>query len=251
VPVPVDAGGLQTDQLPAAGARLVYVTPSHQHPTGAVLAPERRLALLEWANRHGAWVLEDDYDSEFRYGGPPLPGCGLSPVACTRGWNSQRSHRSGCTPRCWRVVWPARPALIAITVHRPGPDCCSGSAGYPWRISTPVWPHWRRQSRRRAEFAVGKASDGKNRNVDRMNRMDRMGLISHSTWRPTLPLRFQCALKGRIVLDVLLEGASTGRPPSCLSCLNPFLQKRERRDRSGKRSRRCERGGDAAGLQPQ
>lgn len=72
-PVPVDRGGLVTSALPREGARMVYVTPSHQHPTGAVLAPDRRLALLSWANDHGAWVLEDDYDSEFRYGGPPLP----------------------------------------------------------------------------------------------------------------------------------------------------------------------------------
>jgi len=72
-PVPVDAGGLCTAHLPPDGARMVYVTPSHQFPTGSVLTPERRLALLEWAERHDAWVLEDDYDSEFRYGGPPLP----------------------------------------------------------------------------------------------------------------------------------------------------------------------------------
>jgi GntR family transcriptional regulator/MocR family aminotransferase len=73
LPVPVDAGGLATACLPDEPARLVYVTPSHQHPTGAVLAPERRLALLQWAEAHDTLILEDDYDSEFRYGGPPLP----------------------------------------------------------------------------------------------------------------------------------------------------------------------------------
>ncbi|MHB8577714.1 MAG: MocR-like pyridoxine biosynthesis transcription factor PdxR [Dehalococcoidia bacterium] len=73
LPVPVDADGLDVSRLPAGGARMVYVTPSHQYPTGAVLSPERRLALLDWAARHDAWVLEDDYDSEFRYSGPPLP----------------------------------------------------------------------------------------------------------------------------------------------------------------------------------
>jgi GntR family transcriptional regulator/MocR family aminotransferase len=72
-PVGVDAAGLRTDELPGAGIRLAYVTPSHQFPTGAVLAPERRLELLRWADSADAWVLEDDYDSEFRYGGPPLP----------------------------------------------------------------------------------------------------------------------------------------------------------------------------------
>lgn len=73
VPVPVDSNGIVTAKLPNEGARLVYVTPSHQYPTGGVLAPDRRLALLAWAEHHGAWVLEDDYDSEFRYTGPPLP----------------------------------------------------------------------------------------------------------------------------------------------------------------------------------
>ena len=74
VHVPVDAEGLDV----AAGlaraphARLAYVTPSHQYPLGATMSLARRLALLEWAARAGAWVLEDDYDSEFRYAGRPL-----------------------------------------------------------------------------------------------------------------------------------------------------------------------------------
>lgn len=74
VPVAVDEKGIDV----AAGvgrcadARAAYVTPSHQYPTGSVLAMERRLALLAWAREAGAWVIEDDYDSEFRYGGPPL-----------------------------------------------------------------------------------------------------------------------------------------------------------------------------------
>lgn len=53
-------------------ARAIYVTPSHQFPTGSVMSLPRRLALLEWAHRHEAWILEDDYDSEFRYHGAPL-----------------------------------------------------------------------------------------------------------------------------------------------------------------------------------
>ena len=74
VPVPVDREGLDV----AAGirlarrARLAYVTPPHQYPTGAALSMERRIALLDWALRHDAWVLEDDYDGEFRYAGQPL-----------------------------------------------------------------------------------------------------------------------------------------------------------------------------------
>jgi GntR family transcriptional regulator/MocR family aminotransferase len=75
VPVPVDAAGLDVaaGRRGAAGARLAYVTPSHQFPTGVTMSMARRLALLDWAREAGAWVLEDDYDSEFRYAGPPLP----------------------------------------------------------------------------------------------------------------------------------------------------------------------------------
>jgi len=73
-PVPVDDAGLDVGagQSAALGARLAYVTPSHQYPTGVTMTLERRLALLAWAERAGAWVIEDDYDSEFRYHGRPI-----------------------------------------------------------------------------------------------------------------------------------------------------------------------------------
>lgn len=70
-PVPVDRDGLDIGKLPRS-ARIVFVTPSHQFPTGAVLPLSRRLALLEWARRKNAILVEDDYDGEFRYGGPPV-----------------------------------------------------------------------------------------------------------------------------------------------------------------------------------
>jgi GntR family transcriptional regulator/MocR family aminotransferase len=82
VTIDVDAGGLRTDALPAASAALV--TPAHQFPTGAVLAPERRAALLEWADAHDALVIEDDYDGEYRYDREPLgalQGLGAGRVA--------------------------------------------------------------------------------------------------------------------------------------------------------------------------
>lgn len=66
--VPVDDDGLITSKLPRT-ARLAFVTPSHQFPTGAVLPLARRLALLEWAKGSGAVLIEDDYDGEFRYEG--------------------------------------------------------------------------------------------------------------------------------------------------------------------------------------
>lgn len=71
--VAVDRDGLDTAQLAAhAGCRLAYVTPSHQYPTGVTLSLARRLELLEWAERNQAWIIEDDYDGEYRYSGTPL-----------------------------------------------------------------------------------------------------------------------------------------------------------------------------------
>ncbi len=73
-PVGVDAEGMDVDELNALGARTraAYVTPSHQYPMGASMSVARRLALLEWAERRGAWLIEDDYDSEYRYVSRPL-----------------------------------------------------------------------------------------------------------------------------------------------------------------------------------
>jgi len=75
VPVPVDEEGLSVTigARLAARARLVYVTPSNQFPLGVPMSLPRRLALLRWASSARAWVLEDDYDSEFRYGSRPIP----------------------------------------------------------------------------------------------------------------------------------------------------------------------------------
>lgn len=74
VPVPVDSNGLVVADGIAASpvARAVYVTPSHQSPSGVVLSMARRLELLAWARDARSWVIEDDYDSEFRYAGRPL-----------------------------------------------------------------------------------------------------------------------------------------------------------------------------------
>ena len=74
VNVPVDAEGLDVTAGAELdpGARLIYVTPSHQFPLGMTMSLPRRLALLDWAGRVGAWVVEDDFDSEYRYEGRPL-----------------------------------------------------------------------------------------------------------------------------------------------------------------------------------
>lgn len=79
LPIDVDERGIRTDLLHAdrSGAHCVYVTPSHQYPTGATLPLERRLELINWAAQQGKWVIEDDYDSEFHYDGQP--------TACVQG----------------------------------------------------------------------------------------------------------------------------------------------------------------------
>ncbi|MNG72055.1 HTH-type transcriptional regulatory protein GabR [compost metagenome] len=83
VPVPMDADGMQVDNLlaaakaPGGSARAVFLTPSHQFPSGATLALERRLAIIEWARQQQSWIIEDDYDSEFHYAGKP--------TACVQG----------------------------------------------------------------------------------------------------------------------------------------------------------------------
>lgn len=73
-PVPVDQQGLDVAAgiARAPDARLAYISPSHQYPLGVTMSLARRLKLLEWANRAGMWVLEDDYDSEYRYSSQPL-----------------------------------------------------------------------------------------------------------------------------------------------------------------------------------
>jgi GntR family transcriptional regulator/MocR family aminotransferase len=74
VPVPVDDEGLDVGALQRRGKniRAVYVTPSHQYPLGMTMSASRRFALLDWADRRQAWILEDDYDSEFRYISRPV-----------------------------------------------------------------------------------------------------------------------------------------------------------------------------------
>jgi GntR family transcriptional regulator/MocR family aminotransferase len=74
VPSPVDEHGIRIPKPATARrrVRLVYCTPSHQFPTGVVLPISRRLELLDWASRAGAFIIEDDYDGEYRYDGPPL-----------------------------------------------------------------------------------------------------------------------------------------------------------------------------------
>jgi GntR family transcriptional regulator/MocR family aminotransferase len=71
-PVPVDSDGINTSRLPNIPNPVAYVTPSHQYPLGVTLSLERRIALLTWASEQHGYIVEDDYDSDFRYVGSPL-----------------------------------------------------------------------------------------------------------------------------------------------------------------------------------
>ncbi|GLQ51342.1 PLP-dependent aminotransferase family protein [Dyella flava] len=74
IPVPVDEEGLNVEEgiRRQRNARAVYISPSHQFPLGYTMSATRRMQLLSWASRSGAWIIEDDYDSEYRFGGRPL-----------------------------------------------------------------------------------------------------------------------------------------------------------------------------------
>jgi len=99
VHVPVDDLGLDVEALEASGARAVVITPAHQSPTGVVLAASRRHALVQWAARNDAFIIEDDYDSEFRYDREPvgvlLERAVVSAISAAR---RQSLPRKRCTP---------------------------------------------------------------------------------------------------------------------------------------------------------
>lgn len=75
IPISIEPDGLCVQQLPEnrKEVRFAYVTPSHQFPIGVVMSVPKRLQLLDWAHRNGAWILEDDFDSEYRYQSKPIP----------------------------------------------------------------------------------------------------------------------------------------------------------------------------------
>lgn len=73
IPIPVDESGVRVDLVEQAAIYALYVTPAHQFPTGTILSVSRRQRLLNWASERQTYVIEDDYDSEFRYSGKPIP----------------------------------------------------------------------------------------------------------------------------------------------------------------------------------
>ena len=103
---PVDEHGLRADRLPALGADAVVVAPAHQFPTGAVMAPARRAALIEWAARTRGLIIEDDYDAEFRYD--------RTPIGAIQGLDPSRVAHVGTTSKTFapalRLGWISAPA---------------------------------------------------------------------------------------------------------------------------------------------
>lgn len=83
VSIAVDQDGLDPDNLPKRPASLLYTTPSHQYPTGAMLSAERRAELIAWARRYGCYIIEDDYDCDIRYQGSHLPPLAALAPDCT------------------------------------------------------------------------------------------------------------------------------------------------------------------------
>jgi GntR family transcriptional regulator/MocR family aminotransferase len=110
--VPVDEQGLVVSELAASGAQAVVVTPAHQSPTGVVLSPARRHALTDWARRIGGYVIEDDYDSEFRYD--------KEPVGALQGLAPDRVFLLGTASKALapavRLGWVHAPAPLASAV---------------------------------------------------------------------------------------------------------------------------------------
>jgi GntR family transcriptional regulator/MocR family aminotransferase len=125
VPVPVDADGLQVEVLVGLDVDAAVLTPAHQFPLGVALTPARRAALLAWADRHEAFVIEDDYDAEFRYDGRPIPALHAEAP--------QRVISIGSLSKTFapalRMGWMALPAELALPAARAKERMDNGS---PW-----------------------------------------------------------------------------------------------------------------------
>jgi GntR family transcriptional regulator / MocR family aminotransferase len=114
VPVPVDAHGMRVDELAALDVDAVVLTPAHQCPTGAVLGPERRAALLEWARGRGAFVVEDDYDAEYRYDRDPVGSLqGIAPERVIYAGSASKTLAPAL-----RLGWLLLPAELAPVAAR-------------------------------------------------------------------------------------------------------------------------------------
>ena len=134
VPVPVDEEGLNVERGIAldAQARFALVTPSHQSPLGHTLSLARRMALLDWAEKGSRWIVEDDYDSEFRYQGRPLPA--LKSL-------DRHDHVIYCGTFS-KMMFPGLRLAYAVVperaIERVGRVACSMNAGSPTLLQAAV-----------------------------------------------------------------------------------------------------------------
>jgi GntR family transcriptional regulator/MocR family aminotransferase len=124
VPIAVDAGGIDVDALAAAAPDAVLATPAHQFPTGVVLAPERRARILAWAEETDALVIEDDFDSEFRYDRPPVGALqGLMPERVfycgTASKTLAPTLRLGWIVAPGELVWPLVEQVLYTVISPP------------------------------------------------------------------------------------------------------------------------------------
>jgi GntR family transcriptional regulator/MocR family aminotransferase len=108
VPVPVDDDGIIVERLANSDAAVCVVTPAHEFPTGAVMSPERRAALVRWARDRNAFVLEDDYDAEYRYDREPIGAIqGLAPDRVIYGGSASKTLAPGL-----RLGWLILPGQL-------------------------------------------------------------------------------------------------------------------------------------------
>jgi GntR family transcriptional regulator/MocR family aminotransferase len=120
---PVDGGGLDTDELGRLDADAVVVAPAHQFPTGTVLAPRRRAALVDWASERRRLIIEDDYDAEFRYDRSPVGAVqGLSPGSVAHVGSASKSLAPGV-----RLGWISAPPDFVDALREQKSAADSGS----------------------------------------------------------------------------------------------------------------------------
>jgi GntR family transcriptional regulator/MocR family aminotransferase len=125
IPVSVDDSGICVEQLARLRVGAVYVTPAHQYPTGAALSPERRTALLSWADKQDAFVVEDDYDGEYRYDREPIGALqGLSPERVVYLGSASKTLAPAL-----RIGWVLSPQSLIQDLSQAKLDADRGSSG--------------------------------------------------------------------------------------------------------------------------
>ena len=114
VSIPVDEEGMSIDALETSAVGAVMVTPAHQYPLGVSLSPARRAALIDWSRRRSAWIIEDDYDGEFRYDRQPVGSLqGLDPERVVYAGTASKSLAAGL-----RMAWLVLPSGLFDPVAR-------------------------------------------------------------------------------------------------------------------------------------